>query len=838
MSKRLLLWLSLFAAALPAAANQTVRTYFTYDEFADDETKWTYGDTDGVMTSTGDVKPTNYTFQFGTGQQNDFAVHPANGWEIAAWHCAPHGSGYKKWQVQSGGNSYTWKADAQKDHTGWESLDLIAAFKPIDYKLSFEANGAAGSMADETHSFTNVFNLPPCDFTKSGAAFACWTNAATGATFADRALVSGEIFAVSNDNPKVTLSAVWTNCLYTLTFDANGGTFKDGSTNFNVLVSVGTPFHEAVGGPLPTPTWNGMARNGWWSEESGETEGTRITEDTVYTWTRDKTVYMHWVKATLFSVETIASPTEGGEVSGGGDYELDTRVTLSATPNEGYSFRDWSDGGAATHEIVVTSAATYTATFTGNVYSVSFDWWDDSVQGSLPSARSYVYGSPFGELPTAIPDDPGLQFVGWVDENDQEVTAEFKMQFRAKKNKLYAKTIARPFYTVAFVGGEKAEGEMPDQTIYRGEPTALTSNAFVRTGYTFAGWAEADDLAKVKYADGQVVTDIAAADATKELYAVWSANRFTVAFDGNDATEVAMDPQSFVYDVAQNLRPNTFARGELWSFDGWSNTVDGTVFEDGALVSNLCVTADGTNTLKAVWRSNLTDLSRAMHCDNLIWFSQQRAGTPWLPEFAPTAGYNPSGSEAIARTEHFIGDTANHTAYLSVTGTVRGTLSFYWKASNAGATLNLYCDKDGIESKDPVDSRIAEVADAWQRAEFAVAQPAGSKGFQIMKLELSDENTDTTVAIDQMTWSPGGGEPQQGDPVAPTAARVEGNVFLLTIPTSPATDYGVWTNADLSVPAADWGLWETNSATDATMDFSFEMLPGVPQLFFRAFKVK
>ena len=131
------------------------------------------------------------------------------------------------------------------------------------------------------------------------------------------------------------------------------------------------------------------------------------------------------------------------------------------------------------------------------------------------------------------------------------------------------------------------------------------------------------------------------------------------------------------------------------------------------------------------------------------------------------------------------------------------------------------------------------VGSDWQDATLFVE--ASKENQAVMRLRINyntEEESPTQVFVDQMTWTPGGGEPQQGDPVAPTTARVEGNVFLLTIPTSPATDYGVWTNADLSVPAADWGLWETKSGDGQPWTPAWTILPETPQLFFRAFKVK
>jgi len=38
-----------------------------------------------------------------------------------------------------------------------------------------------------------------------------------------------------------------------------------------------------------------------------------------------------------------ADPAEGGTVSGGGDYEAEEEITLSATPNDGYEFENWTN---------------------------------------------------------------------------------------------------------------------------------------------------------------------------------------------------------------------------------------------------------------------------------------------------------------------------------------------------------------------------------------------------------------------------------------------------------------------------------------------------------------
>jgi uncharacterized repeat protein (TIGR02543 family) len=55
-------------------------------------------------------------------------------------------------------------------------------------------------------------------------------------------------------------------------------------------------------------------------------------------------------------------------------------------------------------------------------------------------------------------------------------------------------------------------------------PTALTANAFTRTGYTFNGWNTAPSGGGSAYADG--ATYPFSADVT--LYAQWSVDTYTI----------------------------------------------------------------------------------------------------------------------------------------------------------------------------------------------------------------------------------------------------------------------------------------------------------------------
>jgi uncharacterized repeat protein (TIGR02543 family) len=143
-------------------------------------------------------------------------------------------------------------------------------------------------------------------------------------------------------------------------------------------------------------------------------------------------------------------------------------------------------------------------------------------------------------------------------------------------------------------------GTMAPQAFPGDEPQALRTNAFSRTGWTFAGWAETAG-GPPAFADGEILVNPAPGGQSTTLYAVWTPNAYTVRFDPNGGAG-AMDGQAFVYDTPQALRTNAFILASA-AFLGWAETPDGpAVHADGAVVSNLTAEADDTVVLHAVWR--------------------------------------------------------------------------------------------------------------------------------------------------------------------------------------------------------------------------------------------
>ena len=94
---------------------------------------------------------------------------------------------------------------------------------------------------------------------------------------------------------------------------------------------------------------------------------------------------------------------------------------------------------------------------------------------------------------------------------------------------------------------------------------------------------------------------------------------YTVGFDANGGIGTMAD-MNFMYNVAQNLTPNTFTNPGK-PFEGWSTSPNGPkVYNDGQRVSNLTETAGTTVTLYAKWTPvvTLTSQSGDMQLQDIV----------------------------------------------------------------------------------------------------------------------------------------------------------------------------------------------------------------------------
>lgn len=120
-------------------------------------------------------------------------------------------------------------------------------------------------------------------------------------------------------------------------------------------------------------------------------------------------------------------------------------------------------------------------------------------------------------------------------------------------------------------------------------------------GYTFDGWYKDKECTTPWNFDSDTVT------ASTTLYAKWTANNYSISFDGNGNTSGNIPAaQNAVYDQDIQLSGKGDLAKNGYTFAGWNTEADGTgsTFKEGETVKNLTGTQGGNVTLYAIWNAN------------------------------------------------------------------------------------------------------------------------------------------------------------------------------------------------------------------------------------------
>jgi len=233
-------------------------------------------------------------------------------------------------------------------------------------------------------------------------------------------------------------------------------------------------------------------------------------------------------------------------------------------------------------------------TFAGWYYNPNVEGLDLRKEAQAVRPNTYYAANP-------MPNDPaeGDEGVDELEEFDFDYVVFSDVTLIAKWTPID--------YTVKFDANGGSGDAMADQGFKFDQELELRENTYTKTGYSFGGWAETATGAK-KYDDKQSVSNLTKVDGTTiTLYAVWTPNTYTVAFNKNNENANGtgtMGNQSFTYDVAQALTANDFTNPG-YTFVGWATTEKGNVvYADKAEVNNLTTENGDTVTLYAIWTVN------------------------------------------------------------------------------------------------------------------------------------------------------------------------------------------------------------------------------------------
>ena len=495
------------------------------------------------------------------------------------------------------------------------SVTLYAVWTANTYTIAFDANGGSGTMSSMTATYGVSATLSINAFTKIGYHFSGWsvveTVETTSVAYTDGVSVSN---LTTVNGGSVILYAVWTINTYTISYDANGGSGE--------MESITMTYGDSV-----TLTANTFTRTGYtfagWATSSTASTATYTDGESVSNLTATNgatvTLYAVW-EGNTYTIEFDANGGSGTMFSMTATYGVSTTLSSNAFTKTGYHFTGWSvvepventtatyTNGESVSNLTSTNGATVTlyAVWSINTYTIVYN---ANGGGGTMSSINVTYGES-ASLTLNTFTRTGYHFIGWSPlSSASAITYKDGASVKNLSSTngatitLYAVWKANT-YTIVF-DANGGSGTMESITATYNTNTTLSFNSFAKDDYTFTGWATSSDAASATYSDGATVKNLATTNGTTvTLYAVWTVNTYTIAFNANDGNG-SMSSITATYGTSTILTANVFSRTG-YTFAGWSKSSSASTatYTDGATVKNLTTTNGVTVTLYAVWKAN------------------------------------------------------------------------------------------------------------------------------------------------------------------------------------------------------------------------------------------
>ena len=351
-------------------------------------------------------------------------------------------------------------------------------------------------------------------------------------------LAYSNIYDITSDDSGIgqidgtgVLTANWTATPYTVTLNAGDGTIDAGDDGWaragDNKTATKDITYDSNYGTLPTASRTGYTFEGWFTEATG---GTQITDTTKMQTASAQSLYAHWT-ANNYTIHFDANGGTGEMTDLPMTYGTPANLTANAFSRTGYKFVKWTSNADGTGNEYIDGQTVNNLTEINNDTVNLFAQWEErpfvvtfNPNGGIvtPESKEITYNSTYGDLPSGDNIKRlGYTFAGWYKEAEltNEVTSETTYDI-TEDSTLYAKWTPH-VYTVTF-NKNGGTGTMSDQSFTYGQTQNLRANTFTRTGYTFAGWARAEN-GTVEFTNEQSISNLTPENGgTITLYAVWN----------------------------------------------------------------------------------------------------------------------------------------------------------------------------------------------------------------------------------------------------------------------------------------------------------------------------
>ncbi len=457
------------------------------------------------------------------------------------------------------------------------SIAIYADISPIEYNVSYEYNGGIVNIANNTKisvGSTIDLTIP----TKTGYTFKEW-KVSEGATISgDKE--NGYKLTLSSESD-VSVSAIWTPNTYKLTY--NGNVYAN--CEYDKECSVSSLEESNV------PNGREFLR---WKDNNGHIIGSVVYNLSIG---EDVTIEPEY---SLIEY-SISYNYGGGRVNANNPAAYDVNhmtIKLDEPTKVGYTFTGWEFNSSV-------------ATIDGNILTINFP--QDIKLTAIWQVNKYTITYKDTSIPamvcaydnacilsSEIPTKEGFSFGGWLYDSylfkaGETINLDVNGDIELKPYWLEKKADK---YSINYVldGGTFANSPI---TIYTAGTSVDSLSEPTKTGYSFLGWYDKDDLDT-----GKVVSNISS-DTTGDitLYAKWKANKYSINLYADEEGKQILNTIECIYDMDDCTLGDNSSYFEGYTLYGWSKNPSGNLFYgDNLNLSN--VIDSGTLSLYPVLEVN------------------------------------------------------------------------------------------------------------------------------------------------------------------------------------------------------------------------------------------
>ena len=393
-------------------------------------------------------------------------------------------------------------------------------------------------------------------------------------------------------------------------------------------------------------------------------------------------LYVNCAVATApHTITVVVDPVEGGTVEGAGTYDGGTVITLTATPNAGYSFIHWKKENGAT----VSSNANYSFTVTSDRNLVAFFSLPLTISvttnmaagGTTTGAGTYEYGNTCSL--TATPNE-GYLFLNWS-KNGEVVSCNATYSFAVTKD-VEIEAVFMRLEGVLIGQGESTDMYLPINSNWK---YTLSQQIYTPNEIGAAG-----SITSISYYN--------AGDTKTRNYDIYMVHTDKTAFNNNT-------------DWIPVTETDRVFRGNVVMTKGYWTTI----------VLDTPFAYDGTSNLVIVFDDNTGTYSYGMDCR--VFYSQ---GYQAIHVYSDNTNYDPTNPSGYDGTRRSVKNQIILGITPSITQTVDLTAGWNW--------ISLYVELgDPIEALQMLEAALGDNATVISGSELYTEYYGG--GFWIGDLD-------------------------------------------------------------------------------------------------------